>query len=320
MGPGVAPTADLKMKSLSSQYNLSAAHRQRHHLPEKSTELLANFCRLLLHLPSFLSFRSPRVCVCLSLSVSLYLCCFECFWWWMARSNKFSSINFNDIYEKKISSSSSATPTKNHSSRPSPSSSYASATSPHNGLAAGSSPYKGHLTHGRMLVLTRPASAPAPAPKPVAAAALPPPQPDPSPPHPVQNRPEPDSDPISLRPLGRTGAGPSAAPLPSSPAPALEKDREVSFAVTSPKPDKFVPPHLRPGFAGREKRPGPDIQKQGGFRGGEPVPRQQGYYGSPGRYGEDGRPKSGGYDAVRTGGQADLNRASSFGSRPSSSG
>ncbi|XP_010052372.2 translation initiation factor IF-2, partial [Eucalyptus grandis] len=123
-----------------------------------------------------------------------------------------------------------------------------------------------------------------------------------------------------LPPPARSNRGRPLGGAPSSPAPALEKDREVSFAVTSPKPDKFVPPHLRPGFAGREKRPGPDIQKQGGFRGGEPVPRQQGYYGSPGRYGEDGRPKSGGYDAVRTGGQADLNRASSFGSRPSSSG
>ncbi|XP_030515665.2 alpha carbonic anhydrase 8 isoform X2 [Rhodamnia argentea] len=223
----------------------------------------------------------------------------------MARSNKYSSINFNDIYEKKISSSS--TPTKNQSSKPPPpSSSYSSATSPHNALTNG--PYKAHLTQGRMLVLTRPTPTPTPAPKPITAP--PPPQPTPSP-LPAQNcsEPEPEPDPISLRPLGRTGTG-SALPCR---VPVLDRDKEALFAVTSPKPDKFVPPHLRPGFAGKEERPAPGVR-------GEPVPRQQGYYGSPGRYAEDGRPKSGGYEGMKGGGQADLNRTSSFGNRPSSSG
>lgn len=218
----------------------------------------------------------------------------------MARSNKYSSINFNDIYEKKISSSTS---TKNHSSKPASSSShYSSATSPHNALT--NSPYKAHLTQGRMLVLTRPT--PTLTPKPINA--RPPPQPTPSP-LPAQNCSEPELDPISLRPLGRTGTG-SALP---SPVPVLDRDKKALFAVMSPKPDKFVPPHLRPGFAGREERPALGVR-------GEPVPRQQGYHGSPGRYAEDGRPKSGGYEGMKRGGQADLNRTSSFGNRPSSSG
>ncbi|KAF2283271.1 hypothetical protein GH714_043623 [Hevea brasiliensis] len=69
---------------------------------------------------------------------------------------------------------------------------------------------------------------------------------------------EPESDLISLRPLGRTGA----APFVSSSVLVPEKEKEVGPLVGSPKPDKFVPPHLRPGFVGREERPGPEV-----FRG-----------------------------------------------------
>lgn len=128
---------------------------------------------------------------------------------------------------------------------------------------------------------------------------------------PDQPQPEPrsDADAISLRPLGRTGTGSSLL----SPVLNHEKDKELSPPVTSPKSDKFVPPHLRPGFVRKDERTGPDAVR----------PRQQGYAGSPGRYGEDGRPKSGGYDKMRRGGSSDMgmiSRPTSSGSRPSSSG
>ncbi|KAK4745371.1 hypothetical protein SAY87_011683 [Trapa incisa] len=221
----------------------------------------------------------------------------------MARSNKYTSINFNDIYEKQISST-----TKPSSSRPStapPHSSYSAASS-RNGAPSN---YKSHLTQGRMLVLTRPA------PKPIAV-----PSPSPSTvPAPDQAQNLQESDPISLRPLGRTGP---SSPLPS-PVPVQERDREVLAPITSPKPDRFVPPHLRPGFVGKEEKP--EVPKQVGSRAREQVYRQgQGQYGSPshGLYAVDqmGRPTSGGYDRMRRGGESDLIRGSSFGSRPSSSG
>ncbi|PKI56646.1 hypothetical protein CRG98_022958 [Punica granatum] len=231
----------------------------------------------------------------------------------MARTNKYTSINFNDIYEKQLSSSA----IKSGSSRPSTAPSSSSSSSPYASLSshnAAASNYKSHLTQGRMLVLSRPA------PKPIAVA------PPPSSPLPVPDQPrdEPDADPISLRPLGRTGAG---SPLPC-PVPVLERDKEVVSSLTSPKPDKFVPPHLRPGFTGREERP--EVPKQAAPRGREREPvhrqqqQQQGPYGSPspGRYGEDqmGRPKSGGYDRMMRDGESDLSRGSSFGTRPSSRG
>ena len=75
----------------------------------------------------------------------------------------------------------------------------------------------------------------------------------------------------------------------------------------SPKTDRFVPPHLRPGFVGREERPGPEV-----FQGRE---QGQKHFGSPGRYGEDGRPKSGGYEKIRRGGESDLDRPRSSGNR-----
>ncbi|KAK4787747.1 hypothetical protein SAY86_011580 [Trapa natans] len=230
----------------------------------------------------------------------------------MARSNKYTSINFNDIYEKQISSSA----TKPGSSRPSTASSLSSysAASSSNGATSN---YKSHLTQGRMLVLTRPT------PKPIAVPPLSPSA------VPVSDQAQnlPVSDPISLRPLGRTGP---SSPLPS-PAPVLESDREVLPPITSPKPDRFVPPHLRPGFAGKEERP--EVPKQVGSRARETVQRQQQQqqqqqqqrpYGSPsyGQYIEDQlrRPKSGGYDRMRRGGESEMIRGSSFGSRPSSSG
>ncbi|XP_057955640.1 uncharacterized protein LOC131149313 isoform X1 [Malania oleifera] len=226
----------------------------------------------------------------------------------MARSNKYASVNFNDIYEKKFintsSKSSSASPS------PSPSPSTAATTS-----VAATHQHKTHLaavtrTHGRMLVLTRPSPKPRPQPS------LPPPSPQQqSQPQPVpdQTRSEPDS--ISLRPLGRTGAGPSlplAVPIP-------ERDKEP---LPSPKPNRFVPPHLRPGFVGREDKPLTESQKQPGLRSRE-FGHGPGNFVSPNCYGEEGRPKSSGYEKVRRDGEAhlgEMTQPSSSGNRPSSSG
>lgn len=74
----------------------------------------------------------------------------------------------------------------------------------------------------------------------------------------------------------------------------------------SPKPEKFVPPHLRPGFLGSEEKP---VQLGGNRQ--RPV-------------GENGRPKSGGgYEKVKRGGESDrveMRRTGSGGAWPSSSG
>lgn len=78
------------------------------------------------------------------------------------------------------------------------------------------------------------------------------------------------------------------------------------MSPSSPKPGRFVPPHLRPGFVGREEKLESDSQKQLGFR-----PRELGH-----------RPKSGGYEKIGRGGESDLvelSRPSSSGTRPSSS-
>lgn len=93
----------------------------------------------------------------------------------------------------------------------------------------------------------------------------------------------------------------------------------------SPLPSKFVPPHLRPGFVGKEEKPGPDLVKGGfkakpDFRGQRPGQGQD-----PGNYRSaaiEGRPKSGGgYDPIRRGREfSDPNRPSSSGNRPNSSG
>ncbi|CAK7322554.1 unnamed protein product [Dovyalis caffra] len=240
--------------------------------------------------------------------------------WWMARANKYASINFNHVYDKNIGNSTSSNNTNNNPSK------HQSSTSFYSTISSPNSPnnlYKNHLpsssarTHGRMLVLTRPT------PRPISTIQTPPLTPSPKTPPihqaqvqiPVQTGSEPESDRISLRPLGRTGSG----SIGSSPLLGQEKQKEVGAILGSPKPDKFVPPHLRPGFVGREERPGPEV-----FRGKEVGQRhqQQGYFGSPVRFGEDGRPKSGGYERMR-GDESNLgfvNKPTSSGSRPSSSG
>ncbi|KAL4586415.1 hypothetical protein LXL04_011051 [Taraxacum kok-saghyz] len=173
----------------------------------------------------------------------------------MARTNKYASFNFNDIYDKKITS------TNNHH-RASSSSSSISSTNPTNKTALSNS-----RIHGNMLVLSRPS------PKPI----VPPRQP--SPPAPPATQP-PDqtpikSDSISLRPLGRTGSG---QPLPSPIFPPVQ----VKDSPLSPKTNKFVPPHLRPGFHGREEKPESQIPniRQSPLK--SPIYRE-----------EEGRPKSG---------------------------
>lgn len=88
--------------------------------------------------------------------------------------------------------------------------------------------------------------------------------------------------------------------------------------MTLHKPEKFVPPHLRAGFVGKEERP-----VNVGIRSREANQRQYGNYGPPSRYGEDGRPKSGGgYERMGGAGGAGpmMNRPRSSGNRPSSSG
>ncbi|CAO2814507.1 unnamed protein product [Amaranthus hypochondriacus] len=258
---------------------------------------------------------------------------------WMARANKYTSLNFNDIYEKKI-----INPNNNNNSSSSRSPSSSSSISSHKSysLSASSRP-----THGGMLLLSRPS----PQPQPTYTQK---PQPQPQPPAPSQqstlsseafpaitsppsSKPT-DSDSISLRPKGKTGGNPSFqerdikldAPSPNpSPSP-------------SPKSSKFVPPHLRPGFVAKEVPTVPDFQKprQGNYRHGSV---HGNYHGSPNRYAEDGRPNSGGgYErkmrgaalgpgpgpgpvagASPVGAESDsflMNRPRSGGSRPSSSG
>ncbi|XAR72593.1 hypothetical protein NMG60_11019293 [Bertholletia excelsa] len=228
-----------------------------------------------------------------------------------SRANKYSSLNFNDIYEKKVISTA-------NKQGPSPSSS----PSPSSLTSPGKTILSNSRIHGNMLVLSRPTPKPTP----------PPPQqrqplPQQPPPQQLHHHQPPiipdqtrfESDSISLRPLGRTGSGPSLVPS-SLTSPKPEKEFPPS---PSPKPERFVPPHLRPGFVGREERPGPELHKQPG-RAREFVGHWQGQFGSPNRYGEDGRPKSGGgYERMRIGGESDLaavSRPGSSGARPSSSG
>ncbi|CAN0896766.1 hypothetical protein LINGRAHAP2_LOCUS18696 [Linum grandiflorum] len=202
----------------------------------------------------------------------------------MAKTNKYASINFNNVYEKNLITGSNANGTKHgdgiHSTgylHKNPSSSTTTARS-----------------NGRMLVLTRTTAKPVTSTSPPLV----------SPPKPAQDPPRVnfDSDPISLRPLGKTGGGGSLANPP------------IVVGSTSPKPEKFVPPHLRPGFVARQensKEPGQS-------------PRQypnQNLGSSP--LGNDGRPISGGGARRVGGGDPDsglLNRPRSGGSRPSSSG
>ncbi|XVE49989.1 hypothetical protein DITRI_Ditri01bG0126200 [Diplodiscus trichospermus] len=216
----------------------------------------------------------------------------------MARTNRYTSINFNHVLEKNLSSSSSPNKPKN------PQTHHQNQSSSYSSVSA--------ATHGRMLVLTRPSPKPITT-SPLVSPTLPKkPQSTPTPsPDQAQStnlasdqisfRPLGASDHISLRPLGQTGSGI---------IPAQENQKVVTVS-RSPKSDRFVPPHLRPGFVGREERPEPDVSRR----------RELGHkhFASPGRYGEDGRPKSGGYEKMRRGGESDLSgRPRSSGSRPSS--
>ncbi|KAJ4729717.1 putative Proteophosphoglycan-related [Melia azedarach] len=223
----------------------------------------------------------------------------------MARTNKYTSINFNHVLEKSLSSGSAASNAGKSPKQP-PSSSYSSITSPNSQTYAA-------RTHGRMLVLTKLTPKPISITPPLSPSPSSSPQPQqPQAQTPDRGRTEPNSDHISLRPLGRTGTSSETF----SPVLAQDRDKEVgSVGVGSPKPNKFVPPHLRPGFVGRKERPGPEVlrSKDSG----------QKHFGSPGRYGEDGRPKSGGYERTRRGGESDkglMSRPRSSGNRPSSSG
>ncbi|KAK8519145.1 hypothetical protein V6N12_012371 [Hibiscus sabdariffa] len=118
----------------------------------------------------------------------------------MAKTNKYTSINFNHVIEKNLISPSSGSH-KNHQ----PHSSFSSYSSASN-----------VKTHGRMLVLTLPDQPPS-------------------------------SDQISLRP----GSGISIT--------GPEKKKKEGVFVSGVKSDRFVPPHLRPGFAGKEEKPEPKV-------------------------------------------------------------
>lgn len=130
-----------------------------------------------------------------------------------------------------------------------------------------------------MLVLTRPTPKPISQPQAQAQTQTPPSQhrPNTPPPDPTRLDSNLSSDSISLRPLGSTGG---SGGLP----------RDLCFV--SPKPDKFVPPHLRPGYICKEEKPVEFVKKEftGGFNR---------------KFGEEGsRPKSGGgggYDRMRRG-------------------
>ncbi|XP_051135140.1 uncharacterized protein LOC127254213 [Andrographis paniculata] len=215
----------------------------------------------------------------------------------MARSNKYTSINLNDVFEKKLNNNSNkqSTTTNNSSAKSFPNQS--------------KTVLSNSRIHGHMLVLTRPT------PKPISVPQKPQdksPSVVPAASAPDQSKggvPEPVS--ISLRPQGRTGSGPALA---SSPLPS-----PVSPLPPPPvKSDRFVPPHLRPGFVGKEEKPGSDLGKggAGSFKGKPEVrpPHRSGPH-----HGLDPierRPKSGGgYEHL-----TDLNRPGSSGTRPSSSG
>ncbi|KAI9176698.1 hypothetical protein LWI28_006112 [Acer negundo] len=183
----------------------------------------------------------------------------------MARTNKYASINFNNILEKNHHPS-SATAHSGASTKPPSSSSYSSITSHNNNYNTNNTLYK---SHGRMLVLTRPTPKPLPTTNPPLTPSLKSQTQQPQTQIPVRTRPGPAPDQISLRPLGHTGTGPEQF----SPIPGQERDKEVVAIVGSPKTGKFVPPHLRPGFAGREEKPAPEVSRS----------RESGqkYFGSP---------------------------------------
>ncbi|KAL8131389.1 uncharacterized protein LOC141711576 [Apium graveolens] len=190
----------------------------------------------------------------------------------MARTNKYASLNFNDIYDKR--NNSKTTLNNNNNSNASSSINKPKITNSH--------------IHGNMLVLTRPT------PKPISQAQAQK-QTQPPPPDPTRLDSDLSSDSISLRPLGSTGG---SGGLP----------RDLCFVA--PKSDKFVPPHLRPGFICKEEKPVVEFVKKefnrklGGDQGSN-------------------RPKSGGGGGGGGGGYDRMRRGSAgpdFVFRPGSSG
>ncbi|KAG9447767.1 hypothetical protein H6P81_013895 [Aristolochia fimbriata] len=218
----------------------------------------------------------------------------------MAKTNKYTSINFNEIYgPKKPSSSPAAAPN----------------VATQNAIVAADRP------HGRMLVLTRPSKPQTPPPPLLIRPETPPQKPA-----------DPPQDSISLRPLGRTDSFSTTA---ASPHPVKEerdhfklgeKDQGDPQPVTLPKPEPFVPPHLRPGFAGRQEKFGQDREKQGfrprdrNFSFGQGQGQEQGQ--GQAREGDEGRPKSGGHyeGMTRLVSDFDRNRPGSVGNRSGSGG
>ncbi|CAH8381595.1 unnamed protein product [Eruca vesicaria subsp. sativa] len=159
-------------------------------------------------------------------------------------------------------------------------------------------------SNGRMLVLTKPS------PKPLKSSTTTPPTPSPPPKTPDQATSDPDPNQISLRPLGHTGPASSL----SFPARALDSDKHVTAPAPvsgSLKPDKFVPPHLRPGFVRKDEKPGLDSIDPSQRLPHQEQPRQG--------YGQTGRPKSGGYERLRSDPDY-LGRPRSSGKRPGTSG
>ncbi|XP_019432135.1 PREDICTED: probable basic-leucine zipper transcription factor R [Lupinus angustifolius] len=217
-------------------------------------------------------------------------------------AKKYTSINFNHIYDKTGTNNNNTNSNTSNLSKNQSLSSSSSFSSP--SYSSVSAPNK----HGKILVLTRPT------PKPV--------NPHINSPSPLtqqqqqlnqvqqvsdRTRSEPGPNEISLRPLGRTGT-PTGSLVPAHVV-NNEKDKEVP--LISSKPDKFVPPHLRPGYVPREEG------------SGQVRPRRQEHVGTLVQYGEDGRPKSGGQERMRRGSRSDsgiLGRPGSSGSRPNSSG
>lgn len=92
--------------------------------------------------------------------------------------------------------------------------------------------------------------------------------------------------------MGRTGTGSALLPTPVVNG---EKEKELGSPPKLVKTDKFVPPHLRPGFVPREEPVGPEL----------------------GRFRENLRPKSGGgHERIRRVAGSEPG----FGNRPNSSG
>ncbi|KAJ8439691.1 hypothetical protein Cgig2_010188 [Carnegiea gigantea] len=241
-----------------------------------------------------------------------------------SRTNKFTSLNFNDIFDKQKNNS------RNNitSALTSPSSKSQSLSSAKNSYSFSAS--TSH--HGGMLVLSRPS--PSSTHKPAPSSPLSPSPlnhlPSSPPPKPASDLTHAPLDCISLHPKGKTGS-------PSSSFPTLERavrdpPSPASAPPLSPRSDKFVPPHLRPGFVARDQKPIPsELQRPDGEgdRPGSLRPGSaHGYYASSNRNREDGRPMSGrgGRKRVYGGGDSDvvgLSRSRSVGyngHRPNCSG